>query len=184
MRDFLVAMWSTLLWRGALSIAFGLCAFAWPGNFMIVLAVIFGIYALIDGLLTLWGAYVGKAENKSRLIAGVLGAIVIAIGLLALFAPSTVIRYLVLVIGLWNIYIGVLQIFTAFALRKELPDSGWQAFAGVVPIIFGLVISYYWWAGVLTIAWLIGTAAIVTGLVLLWLGFKLRLMSKRMVKDQ
>lgn len=183
MRDFFVAMWSTFLWRGTLSIAFGLCALVWPGDFMKVLTVIFGLYAVIDGLLTLWASYAGKAEEKSRLLSGGLGVIAIAIGLLALLTPLTIVRYLVLMIGLWNIYIGSLQIFAAFVLRKELPDSGWQAFAGAVSIMLGLAISYYWWVGVLTISWLIGTAAIVTGLVLLWLGFRLRAVSNKVVKS-
>ena len=179
MREFLVGMWSTLLWRGALSIVFGISAFVWPGNFMDVLAIAFGIYVLVDGVVALWGAYAGRSEDGSRFFSIVAGVASIAVGLLALFAPTIVIRYLVLLIGIWSVYMGGLQILTAFVLRKELRDSGWQAFAGVISILFGVAIAYDWWVGVLTIAWLIGSAAIVTGLILLWLGFKLRAVSNR-----
>jgi uncharacterized membrane protein HdeD (DUF308 family) len=179
MREDLVGMWSTLLWRGALSIVFGICAFVWPGNFMEVLAVAFGIYVLVDGVMALWGAYAGKAEDRSRFFSFAAGVVSVAVGLLALFTPTTVIRYLVLFVGIWNVYMGGLQILTAFVLRKELRDSGWQAFAGVISILFGVAIAYYWWVGVVTIAWLIGAAAMATGLILLWLGFKLRALSNR-----
>jgi uncharacterized membrane protein HdeD (DUF308 family) len=180
MREVLVGMWSVLLWRGALSIVFGICAFVWPGNFMDVLATVFGIYVLFDGVMALWGAYASKNEDRSRFFSIAVGVVSVAIGLLALFTPTTVIRYLVLLIGIWNIYMGGLQILTAFVLRKELHDSGWQAFTGVVSILFGVAIAYYWWVGVVSIAWLIGAAAIVTGLILLWLGFKLRAVASRM----
>ena len=179
MREVLIGLWSTLLCRGALSIFFGVCAFVWPGNFMEVLAAVFGIYVLVDGLMALWGAYAGKGEDRSRFFSFAVGAVSVAVGLLALFTPTTVIRYLVLLIGIWNVYMGGLQILTAFMLRKELRDSGWQAFAGVISILFGIAIAYYWWVGVVTIAWLIGAAAIATGLILLWLGFKLRAVSNR-----
>jgi uncharacterized membrane protein HdeD (DUF308 family) len=181
MREVLVGMWSTLLWRGALSIVFGISAFVWPGKFMEVLAAAFGIYVLVDGLMSLWGTYAGKTADRSRFFSIAAGVVSVAVGLLALFVPATVIRYLVLLIGIWNVYMGGLQILTAFVLRKELRDSGWQAFAGVISILFGIAIAYYWWLGVLTIAWLIGAAAIATGLILLWLGFKLRAVSSRTV---
>ena len=79
----------------------------------------------------------------------------------------------------WFAFVNVEIILTSFVLRKELRDSGWQAFLGVISILFGAAIAYYWWVGVVTIAWLICTAAIATGLILLWLGFKLRIVSNR-----
>jgi uncharacterized membrane protein HdeD (DUF308 family) len=180
MREVLVGMWSTLLWRGALSLAFGISAFVWPGNFMEVLAMVFGIYVLIDGAVALWGSFQGRGDGSNRLFTTVVGVASVIIGLIALFAPGLVILYLVLLIGIWNIYMGGLQIVTSFMLRKELQDSGWQAFAGAISILFGIALAYDWWIGVLTIAWLIGMAAIVTGLILLWLGWRLRGVAKRM----
>lgn len=179
MREFIIGLWSTLLWRGGLSVAFGVCAFVWPGNFMKILAVVFGIYLLVDGSMAVWGAYMEKGKNGNHIVPMSIGLVTMVIGLLALVAPSTVIRYLVLLIGVWNIYLGILQILTSFVLRGELRDSGWQAFAGVISILFGIAIAYYWWVGVVTLAWLIGTAAIVTGLILLWLGFRLRTVGKQ-----
>ena len=179
MREFIIGLWSTLLWRGGLSVVFGICAFVWPGNFMEVLVVVFGIYLLFDGIMAVWGSYMDKGEDGSRIVPMAVGLVTIGIGVLALVAPSTIIRYLVLLIGIWNIYLGILQILTSFVLRGELRDSGWQAFAGVISILFGIAIAYYWWVGVVTLAWLIGTAAIVTGLILLWLAFRLRAVGKR-----
>lgn len=180
MREFVIGMWFTLLWRGALSIVFGICAFVWPGNFMEVLVIVFGLYLLVDGIMAVWGAYMDTGEDRSRFLPKAIGLVTLSIGLLALVFPAVVIRYLVLMIGIWNIYLGILQIFTSFVLRGELQDSGWQAFAGVISILFGIAIAYYWWVGVVTLAWLIGTAAIATGLILLWLGFRLRTVDKRM----
>lgn len=180
MRELIIGMWSTLLWRGALSVVFGICAFVWPGNFMEVLVIVFGFYLLVDGIMAMWGAYIDKGEDRSRFLPIAIAFTTISIGLLALISPPVVIRYILLLIGIWNIYLGLLQIFTSFVLRRELQNSGWQAFAGVISILFGIAIAYYWWVGVVTLAWLIGIAAITTGLILLWLGFTLRRVGKRM----
>ena len=92
MREFIIGLWSTLLWRGGLSVAFGICAFVWPGNFMEVLVVVFGFYLLIDGIMAVWGAYMDKGEDGSRIVPMAVGLVTIGIGVLALVAPSTIIR--------------------------------------------------------------------------------------------
>ncbi len=178
MQSFLAGLWYTLIVRGVLSIIFGICAFAWPGNFMAVLSMVFGVYLLIDGAVSVWSALASKEQGRTFSIFG--GLLSIAIGLTALITPAAFIGYLILMIGLWNIYLGLLQILTAIAMRKELDDTGMQAFWGVISILFGLAISYYWWAGVVTIAWLIGLASITTGAILIWLGLRLRGVEKRL----
>ncbi|MEE4236713.1 MAG: DUF308 domain-containing protein [Anderseniella sp.] len=76
----------------------------------------------------------------------------------------------------------MLQIITAVAMRKELDGSGMQVVWGIVSILFGLAIAYYWWAGVVTIAWLIGLASITTGVILIWFGFRLRSVASRLTE--
>jgi len=178
MESFLAGLWSTLIVRGLLSIVFGICAFVWPGNFMAVLSMIFGVYLLVDGAVSVWSAFATKEQGRTFSILG--GLLSIAIGLTAIITPAAFIGYLILLIGLWNIYLGVLQILTAIAMRKEFDDSGMQAFWGGISILFGLAISYYWWAGVVTIAWLIGLASITTGAILIWLGMRLRKVAKHL----
>jgi uncharacterized membrane protein HdeD (DUF308 family) len=182
MQSFLTGLWSTLMVRGVLSVIFGLCAFVWPGNFMAVLSMIFGVYLLIDGAVSVWSALGNK--QQSRMFPVLAGLLAIAIGLAAVLAPATFIGMLILMVGLWNVYLGVLQIMTAIAMRKELGGSGTQAVWGIVSILFGLAIAYYWWAGVVTIAWLIGLASITTGAILIWLGFRLRHIANRLPKAQ
>jgi uncharacterized membrane protein HdeD (DUF308 family) len=178
MESFFAGLWSTLIVRGSLSIIFGICAFVWPGNFMAVLSMIFGVYLLVDGTVSVWSAFATKQQGRAFSILG--GLLSIAIGLTAIITPAAFIGYLILLIGLWNIYLGVLQILTAIAMRKEFDDSGMQAFWGGISILFGLAISYYWWAGVVTIAWLIGLASITTGAILIWLGMRLRKVAKHL----
>ena len=168
MQSFLTGLWSTLMVRGVLSVIFGLCAFVWPGNFMAAPSV--------------WSALGNK--QQSRMFPVIAGLLAIAIGLAAVLAPATFIGMLILMVGLWNVYLGVLQIITAIAMRKELGGSGTQAVWGIVSILFGLAIAYYWWAGVVTIAWLIGLASITTGAILIWLGFRLRHIANRLPKAQ
>jgi uncharacterized membrane protein HdeD (DUF308 family) len=59
MRTFFTAMWRTILLRGLASLAFGILAIAYPQITLAIVVTIFGIYALADGLLGLWGVYRG-----------------------------------------------------------------------------------------------------------------------------
>jgi uncharacterized membrane protein HdeD (DUF308 family) len=48
--------WWLLLLRGIAAIAFGLLAFSWPGLTLLTLVLMWGIYAIADGILALWAA--------------------------------------------------------------------------------------------------------------------------------
>src|SRR6266700_803949 len=54
---------SLLILRGVISIVAGILAFAWPGITIAVLVVLFGIYAIIDGVSNL---ILGLTDTPSR----------------------------------------------------------------------------------------------------------------------
>lgn len=179
MRNFFTSMWRTILLRGLASLVFGLLAFVYPGITLAVVVTIFGIYALVDGLLGLWGVFRGQAEGRSvpSLLTALAG---IVAGLVCLLFPDFAVVYVVLLIGFWNIAAGLLQLIGAIALRNDIEQAGLLALTGAIGAALGLLIVFYPAGAAVSIIWIIAGTAVIVGLVLLVFGWKLRSAAQRL----
>jgi uncharacterized membrane protein HdeD (DUF308 family) len=157
--------WWLLLLRGAAAIAFGVLAFAWPGPTLLTLALFWGAFALADGVLAIWAAIAGKAAGPGPRwwLAGV-GMIGILAGLVALFSPAVAAAALLIVIAAWAITAGLLQIWGALKLRKELPNEWLLIASGVLSVAFGIFVALRPESGAVANSWLVGAFALLYGL--------------------
>ena len=179
MRTFFTARWRTIMLRGLVSLAFGIFALVYPQVTLGVVVMLFGAYALADGLLGLWGVYRGREEGTS--IPALLTALAgIAAGLVCLIAPDFALRYVLLLIGLWYLAVGLLQVIGALALRNEI-EHGWlMALGGLAAAALGLVIILYPADAAVGIIWVIAGTAILLGLLLVLFAWKLKNAVKRL----
>ena len=114
--------WWLLLLRGAAAIIFGGLAFFWPGLTLLALTLMWGVYAIFDGILALWAAIASKTAGNIAprwwlAMAGIAG---ILAGVLTFIWPGITALILLMFIAVWAIVIGVLQIWGAIRLRKEI----------------------------------------------------------------
>src|SRR5215831_12714448 len=173
--DFILARnWWSLVIRGIVGIVVGIVSFLWPRVTLNALIVLFGVYALIDGVVNLTGA-VRAAEAHERWgvlllegIAGILAAV--ATG----FWPSITALALIYIIGAWAILTGVAEIGAAIRIRRHVTGEWMLAIAGVLSILFGVLILAVPLAGALVITLWFGAYAFLFGIVLLGLGVRLR----------
>lgn len=165
--------WWLLLLRGVLAIGFGLLAFSWPGLTLFTLVVLYGIFAIGDGIMALWAAAAGgHTVSRGWLLAvGLLG---LAAGLFALIWPGVTAVALVVCMGIWAIARGVFEIVGAVQLRKVIDHEWLLIAAGVFSVLFGVAVLAAPGAGALALVWLIGAYAIALGVVLVVLSFKVR----------
>lgn len=174
MRLSLVRNWWSLVIRGMVAIVAGVIAFAWPGITLLGLVFVFAAYSLIDGILSLAGAVraAGAHERWGALVfEGVVG---IAAACVAVGWPGITILALVYVIAAWALVTGVLEIVAAVRLRKYISGEWLLALGGVASIVFGILIAIAPLAGALVIALWFGAYALVFGIILIALGFRLR----------
>src|SRR5712692_11957191 len=169
----LLRNWWALALRGVFAVLFGLAAFLLPGITLAVLIALFGAYVLIDGVLAIV-AGVRAAEHHERygslLWRGLCG---IAAGLVAFIAPGITAVVLTLLVAVWAVITGVLEIVAAVHLHRA--HGEWLLMLNaVLSVLFGLLVTIWPGAGFLTLLWLIGVYAIVFGVVLLVLAFRLR----------
>ena len=166
--------WWLVVLRGVVAILFGVLAFAYPGRAGEVLVLLFGAYALVNGLFTLGlGIRTPKGiPGKGSLV--VLGLLGVVAGILTFFYPGITALSILWVIAFWAILTGIFEISAAIKLRKELSNEWMLILAGLLSAAFGVVVIARPNAGALSIIWLIAAYAIVFGVMLLTVAFRLR----------
>jgi uncharacterized membrane protein HdeD (DUF308 family) len=169
----LAAQWGLLLFRGIVSVLFGISALVWPGLTLVALVALFGAYALIDGGAALILAFSARGNPGfgTFLAEGIFG---IAAGLVTFFYPAITAIALLGVIAAWAILTGVAAIATAILLRRELAGEWPLPVAGGLSLLLGILLLLQPMAGALAVVWLIGTYALLTGAVMIALAVRLR----------
>lgn len=170
--DALSRNWPLLLIRGLCACLFGILTLVWPVLTLFVLVLLYGTFALIDGILSIAAAIKGgPSGSKWWLVA--MGFLGIVVGAITLFWPQITGFALLLFIAAWAIVTGILQIIGAIGLRKEIEGEWLLIASGLLSVLFGIVIVAVPKAGALGIAFAIGFFAIVYGV--LQIAFALRL---------
>ena len=77
-------------------------------------------------------------------------------------------------VAIWAIVTGILEIITAVRLRKEIEGEWLLGLAGVVSVIFGILLITNPGAGALAVLWLIAAYALILGVLMIILAFKVR----------
>jgi uncharacterized membrane protein HdeD (DUF308 family) len=163
--------WWLIAIRGIAAILFGLAAFVWPGLTLDALVILFAIYALVDGVVSIVAFVRRPRESPSML----LGAVVsIAAGVVALVVPGLAALSVVILIAAWAILTGVAEILLPFRLHERLTVELLWVLAGIASILFGIVLIVFPAAGILALIWFIGAYALFLGVLLVILGFSLR----------
>ena len=175
MAEVLSRYWWNFVVRGILAILFGIVAYVWPGITLATLVILFSAYVLIDGILLIVKAMADWIPGEDRwlllLEGGLLG---IGIGIITLVIPGITAIGLVLYIAAWSLATGVLMIAAAVRLRREIKGECWMIVSSIASILFAIILMIFPGAGALGLLWLIAAYAVIFGVVLLILGFRLR----------
>ena len=171
--DTLTANWWVVVIRGVAAVVFGILTFMWPGLTLAALVVLFGAYALCDGVFAVVLAVRRRTGERwwMLLLAGIAG---IVVGLIALTMPGITAVALIYVIAVRAILVGALEITAAVRLRKVIDREWIMALGGIASILFGVLILGYPASGALAVLLWIGTFSIIIGAALIGLGFRLR----------
>jgi uncharacterized membrane protein HdeD (DUF308 family) len=168
--------WWAIALRGAAAIIFGVLTFVLPGVTLAVLVLLFGAYAIVDGIFTLVAAARGQVHDLDHprwalVLEGIAG---LAAGVVAFVWPGLTTLAVVYLIAAWAVVTGVLEIVAAIRLRRHIDNEWWLVLSGVLSIVFGVFVAAAPGAGALAIVFWIGAYAIVFGALLIGLAFRLR----------
>ena len=171
--------WWAVLLRGICAVLFGLAAFAWPGITLAVLILFYGAYVLVEGIFAVVSSFGRTKDGKFPWSMFLVGFVSIAVGVITFVWPGLTALALLYLIGAWAIVRGIFEIVAAIELRKQIEGEWFLIFAGIASVLFGVLMVLWPGAGVLALLWLIGIFAVIFGVIIIILAFKLRELKKR-----
>ncbi|MES1156970.1 MAG: DUF308 domain-containing protein [Alphaproteobacteria bacterium] len=167
----LAEKWWAVAIRGVLAVIFAAIAFFQPGAIQLSFVIVFAAYSFVDGLFALWA--IGTA-SRSGMGWGLLlleGIVNIGAAIAAIALPGLTIVVFVYLLAGWAIVTGILMLGAAFQMSE---GRWWLALGGLASAAYGALLFATPGAGALVLTWWIGAYALVFGVALLMLAFRLR----------
>ena len=171
MLQILARRWWALALRGAIAVLFGLSTLFVPGLTLISLVMLFGFYAIVDGVFDIVSAIKAPGHHWPLLVEGIVG---IVAGIVTFMWPAITAMALLYLIAFWAILTGALEIVAGIRLRTVIANELLLILMGVISILFGILIILFPGTGALAIIIWIGAYALVFGIILIALAFRLR----------
>lgn len=162
--------WWVPVARGLAAIVLGILTFVWPGISVLAFVTLVAAYWIVDGGISVYHAI--KWKRWGWPLWG--GVVSLVAGGLALLRPGVAVLSIVIVMAVWAILRGLLDIYVAISMRKEIDYEWWLALSGVTSVVLGGLILMKPAAGAMAMVALLGTFAIIIGAFLVAAGLRLR----------
>jgi uncharacterized membrane protein HdeD (DUF308 family) len=165
--------WWAFLIGGIASVAFGVMAFTNPAVALLVLAMFFAAFILIDGAANIWGALQNR-DQEGWVAVLLLGAAGVLVGGYALAVPPVSMVALIYVIALFAMVNGIMSLYLGWQIRKEITTEWILYLSGALSVLFSLLVFFRPGIGGVAIIYMIAAWAVVIGLLRIWFAFFIR----------
>jgi uncharacterized membrane protein HdeD (DUF308 family) len=163
---------TSLILLGILAVIAGIIAIAWPSVTVLALVLLFAVYAFIDAGLEAVRAFSSRTAGPvfGHLL---LGLISLAAGVVAVVWPAPTALVLVLVIGIWAVIGGIVEIVNGFGSGETAGTRALWIVTGLVSVAFGVLLWVRPGVGAVTLALLFGLFSLIYGVSRITLGVQL-----------
>jgi uncharacterized membrane protein HdeD (DUF308 family) len=166
--------WGWVLAFGIITLALGVLALVWPGRTLVVLAVLFGIQLIVMGIFRFAAAFASDdVSGGSRVLLALLGVLSLIIGLYAVRHILLTLLALALLLGIFWIISGAVEVFMALS-HREMQHRGWNVVMGIISVLAGIVVLAYPGISLLVLAIVVGIWLIVFGAMEIGLAWRIR----------
>ena len=169
----LIGNWWAMALRGVMAIVFAFLAFFWPAMTALALVLLFGVYALADGVFALMAALhaAGRhGRSGALLLEAVLDLVIAAI---CFVWPVTALVALIYLIALWAIVSGIALMAAGIALIRA--SGEWLlVVAGLLSVVLGIALAAAPGVGIVALSWWLGIYALLFGIALVAAAFRIR----------
>lgn len=169
-----------LLIRGILALIFGVAALVWPGVTAEILVIFFAIFMLLDGIMAVAGSVIMRFDGWWLILIGGLAGILV--GILTFVWPAITLIILVYFIAIRSFIVGLFEIIGASQIREKHEGKWLLIMAGIISIIFSLIIALRPDIGILAIVAIIALYAIFFGILLISLAFMVKSWAKQITE--
>lgn len=169
-------IWWAFMLRGLFALVLGLSILIWPELTLGLLIRLIGFFALLDGLAGIVSG-IRSRELTSYLLPALIS---LAVGAVLLFWPGVTVKWLLVFLGIWALFMGAGLFLSGRKADKNDPNSSTFTTLGAVLAIIGLVLIFWPGTGVTTLIWLVAGLAFLVGAILIFLALKLRRVNQRL----
>ena len=168
--------WWALLIRGILAIVFAVTAIVWPGITLTLLVLMFGAWALVDGVFVVGNGVIYRQGEWGWLV--LEGLVGIAAGLIALIAPWMALFAFLMLVGAWLLVTGALEIVQAVQLRRVFDNEWLLILNGSLSILMAALIVLFPGASSFAFVYMLATFAMIWGIFSILLAFRVHSVRK------
>ena len=166
--------WGWVLAFGVITIAAGIAVLVWPRETLVVVAVVFGIQLIVTGLFRFVSAFAtSDLTGGSRVLFALLGVLSVIVGLWAVRHVLLTLVALVLLLGIFWVVNGLVEIFTA-ASHRLMPNRGWTIGMGILSVFAGIIVLAFPGLSLISLAVILGIWLLVFGVMEVVAAFRLR----------
>ena len=172
-QDLLTVSWKLLVLRGAIGILFGIVAIAWPQQTIVVLVVLWGVWALVDGIGLAASAFSSGLTTGQRAVLGALAIVALVVAFIAFTRPGMAAAAVTWVLGIWLLVRGLFELVGAFSSRRSAPR--WLLVLGaLLDLVLGWIFVANPGAAAVGVTFVLGIVAVAWGIVFLVIGLVVR----------
>src|SRR5262245_50415955 len=166
--------WGWVLAFGIITAALGILALVWPGRTLLVVAVLFGIQLIVMGIFRFVSAIASDdLTGGTRVLQALLGVLSLIIGLYAVRHIFVTLLALALLLGIFWIISGAVELFMAIS-HREMPHRGWNGVMGTISVLAGFVLLIYPGISLVVLAVLLRVWLLVVGAMEISLAVQIR----------
>lgn len=173
MQNWLNLSWKVLVLRGVVGIVFGIVAMVWPIDTAIALALMWGIWALLDSAASFAQAFERGTPAAARVLLVLMAAVALFAAFFAIFSPAVAAVTLTWILGIWLIVRGVFEGFGAI-----VADGGQAKLlllaSAIVDVLLGVLFAANPGRSAIGIAVVLGLVALAWGVIFVVVGLVVR----------
>ncbi len=164
----------TLLINGLIALLFGALAVLLPKATIVVIVKYFGIVLLIGGASGLWVSINNMKHDKDYLSSLVSSIVSIVVGIILVFNTQLSLEIFGIIIGIWALVIGAVQLFIALKLLETGRYKNLLLINSIITLIFGLLLFISPFGTILILTRVIGVMALIFGAILFFFAISIR----------
>jgi len=171
--------WGWVLFFGFVTLVLGIVVLVWPDETIVVVAVLFGIQLILAGIFRFVTAFaLDDAPGGTRALLALLGVLCFIVGIYAVRHVNVTIAALALVLGIFWIVNGAIELFAAIG-QRGMPGRGWTIILSLLSIVAGIVVLAYPDITLLALAVVLGIWLVALGIIEIALAFQLRSLGRQ-----
>lgn len=166
--------WGLVLAYGLVTFGLGVILLVWPDATIVVFAVLLAIQLIIGGIYRIVTALgTSRLDGGMRALVGLSGGVALVVGLLVLREPLQSVLVLGMILGVWWLVVGVIDVITAI-VNPSARGRGWDILVGVISILAGGFLLVYTDLSLTALVVFVGIWLVLAGLIASVAAFRLR----------